>query len=219
MSVLQPPVPILSLPSVVLFPHALLELKVHPEQFDLAVGEWLAEGALWGIATLRDEILSDACEGPASIFRTLGIGCIIHCERENGTIQRLVFEGLMRGRVLQDSAGIGTPAVRVEILRDHVNVEGANRKELAQTFLEMHRAARQVAAAEPELRDPIRQILANHPHPGVIADLLAHRCLTDTYARQSILAEVDVCRRARLVQIQLAHMVAHQSLQPLRRFR
>jgi len=81
------------------------------------------------------------------------------------------------------------------------------------------RVARQVAASEADLRDVIRQVLSSHPHPGVVADLLAHNCVRDLYARQSILAELDVGRRVRLVQIQLAQIINHQTLQPLRRFR
>jgi Lon protease-like protein len=220
MSVLQPLVPIFSLPSVVLFPRALLHLQIPEDQFDTAMGEWLAEGAVWGVATLRGEVkASPLFDEPAYVFRTVGIGCIVHRERENGCVSRLVLEGMARGRILDGCEPATSPAVQVEILRDHVNVEGVHRKELAQTFSEMLRAARRVAAAESELRDPIRRILSSHPHPGVVADLLAHHCVSDTYARQCILAELDVCRRVHLVQIQLAQMVTWQPLQPLRRFR
>jgi len=220
MSVGQPFVPILSLPSAVLFPHAFLHLKVAEDQFDVAMGEWLAEGAIWGVATLRERAkVSSSFDPSASVFRTVGIGCIVHRERENGCVRRLVFEGVARGRIVQEYPAANAPAVQVEILRDHVNVEGSHRKELAQTFAEMVRAARRVAALESGLRDLIRRVLAAHPHPGVVADLLAHHCVDDLYAKQSILAELDVCRRVRLVQVQLARMVSCQSLHPLRRFR
>jgi Lon protease-like protein len=220
MSVLQPVVPMLSLPSVVLFPHSLLDLKLSTEHITYATGEWLAEGALWGIATLRGDAKDPQLGSErGSVFRTVGIGCIIHRERSEGAVRRLVLEGLVRGRILDGCETADVPALQVEILRDHVNVEGAHRKDLAQVFADMVRTARQVAASQPDLRDPIRRILAAHPHPGVVADLLAHRCVADTYAKQSILAELDVCRRIRLVQVQLACMVTRQSLLPLRRFR
>jgi Lon protease-like protein len=220
MSVVQPLIPIFSLPSVVLFPRAFLHLKVPQEQAEISMGEWLAEGAVWGVATLRSEApASPLADDPTPVYRTLGIGCIVHRERENGCVSRVVLEGMARGRILSPSAGRRSSAVEVEILRDHVNIEGSNRKELAQTFGDMLRAARRVAASESELREPIRRVLASHPHPGVVADLLAHSCVRDVYAKQCILAETDVCRRARLVQVQLARMVMWQSLQPLRRFR
>ena len=220
MSVLQPVVPILPLPSVVLFPHALLDLRVAGDQLDGAAGEWLAEGAVWGVATVRANLKAAPLGGlTAPIFRTVGIGCIVHRENDNGRLRRLVLEGLVRGRVLDDCELSLPPAVQVEILRDHVNVEGARRKELAQAFREMVRSARRVAALESDLRDPIRRVLAGHPHPGVVADLLSHYCVKDTYAKQSILSEVDVCRRVRLVQVQLARMATRHSLRPLRHFR
>jgi len=219
MAVLQPVLPILSLPSVVLFPRAFLHLRIAEEHFDLAMGEWLAEGAIWGVATLRGETTASSLDPPVPVFGTVGIGCIVHREREDGYVRRLVLEGMARGRIVEGSSPIQGPAVQVEILRDHVNVEGAHRKELAETFAEMVRVARRLAASEPRLRDPVRRILASHPHPGVVADLLAHYCIDDLYAKQSILAEVDVCRRARLVRIQLANMVSSHSLLPLRRFR
>jgi Lon protease-like protein len=209
-----------ALPSVVLFPRALLHLQVPEEQFDVAMGEWLAEGAIWGVATLRSDAQPAPLFGePAWVFRNVGIGCIVHRERENGRVSRLVLEGMARGKILDCGESEISPAVHVEILRDHVNIEGPHRKELAQTFSDMLRTARRVAEAEPELREPIRRVLASHPHPGVVADLLAHNCVKDVYAKQCILAEVDVCRRARLVQIQLARMVTWQALQPFRRFR
>jgi len=219
-SVLQPIISILTVPSVVLFPHALLDLKVAEGQLDCTAGEWLAEGALWGIATLRGSTPSSVLgHRSAALFRTVGIGHIVHRERSNGCIRRLVLEGLVRGRIVDHGTRPGVPAVQVEILRDLVNVEGARRKDLAREFAEMVRVARQVAASEADLRDVIRQVLSSHPHPGVVADLLAHNCVRDLYARQSILAELDVGRRVRLVQIQLAQIINHQTLQPLRRFR
>jgi len=205
---------------VVLFPRALLHLRVAEDQFDLAMGEWLAEGAIWGVATLRsDAKTASSLEPSAPVFRTVGIGCIVHRERENGCVRRLVLEGVARGKIVTGNPALNGLTVQIEILRDHVNVEGPHRKELAQTFAEMVRAARSVAASVSSLNGLIRRVLASHPHPGVVADLLAHHCIEDAYAKQSILAELDVCRRARLVQIQLARMVSCQSLQPLRRFR
>ena len=215
----QPIIPILSLPSVVLFPRSLVSLQLPDELSDIAMGEWLTEGAIWGVATQRTDGETSTFPGEyPQVFRTVGIGCVVHRERENGRMKRLVIEGMARGKIL-DPDKDPCPAVRVQVLRDYVNIEGSRRQELAHAFAEMVRAARRVAASETGLRDPIRRVLAAHPHPGVVADLLAHRCVSDTYARQCILDELDVCRRARLVQIQLARMVTSQSLQPLRKFR
>lgn len=220
MPIAQPVVPILVVPSAALFPHALLDLKLEPGRLDLSAGEWIAEGAVWGIATRRTTGDDDwrTCRA-LRIFRTIGIGCILHRECEGGSIRRLVLEGMTRARLADDLPVSGTAAVRVEILHDHVNIEGDNRKELAQSFAEMVRMARRLSLLEPHLRDPIRRVLTRHPHPGVVADLLAHHCVKDVYAKQCILAEVDVCRRVKLVQIQLAQMVACPSPRLLRRFR
>jgi len=217
MSVLQPVVPILSLPSAVLFPHALLDLRLSGPQFDRTAGEWLADGAIWGIATLRTNSSPSFELKDGRVFRTLGIGRIVYRERENGLLRRIVLEGLVRGRIKSDFT-TAPATVHVEILRDHVNIEGNNRKDLAQVFSEMVRAARRLAALDPEKRNSIRRVLAAHPHPGVVADLLAHHCINDIYAKQSILDELDVCRRAHLVRIILSRMVTQQSPLPLRRF-
>lgn len=216
MKTLQPIIPILSLPSAVLFPHSLLELKLTDQQLDWSAGEWLADGAVWGIATLRtDSRQLPAGERPA-IFRTLGVGCIVHRERANGLLRRLVVEGMARGQVAADCEVKAAAAIKVEILRDHVNIEGPRRKELAQSFARMVRTARRLASLDAGLRDSIRRVLHKHPHPGVVADLLAHNCITDVYARQSALAELDVCRRVQLVQIQLARMLVSPPRHPLR---
>lgn len=215
MKTLQPIIPVLSLPSAVLFPHCLLELKLTDEYLDWSAGEWLADGAVWGIATLRNgekEILPG--ERPA-IHRVLGVGCIVHREREKGILRRLVVEGMARGQVAGDCEARAAAAVQVEILRDHVNIEGTRRKELARSFSRMVRTARRLASLDDTMRDPIRRVLHKHPHPGVVADLLAHNCIGDIYARQCVLAELDVCRRVQLVQIQLARMLVSPTRHPL----
>ncbi|MCX8036148.1 MAG: LON peptidase substrate-binding domain-containing protein [Candidatus Sumerlaeia bacterium] len=220
MEILQPILPVLTLPSAVLFPRALLDLRIVGNDLGCEAGEWLTEGALWGIATLRvpagGPLIS---RGVGDVCRTLGIGSIIHREKENGCIRRLVIEGLARGRIIADCSTPRIAAVQIEVLRDYVNIEGGQRKNLARAFDEMVRLARQVADAEPVLRAVVRKILTAHPHPGVVADLLAHHCIGDLYTRQCLLAETDVCRRVGLVSIQLAQMIRRQSLHPLRRFR
>jgi hypothetical protein len=216
MPVSQPVVPIISLPKLVLFPRALLSINLdnhwRDERFQVAAGEWFAEGAIWGLVLARDNARTAAANGRFTRpYRTLGVGCIVHREFRENALHRLVFEGIARGRMV-DEFPVGLAAsVRIELLHDCVRTDGPHRKELSAAFAEMVGVARQVAAAEPQLGDKIRDVLARHPHPGVVADLLAHACVRDLYAKQCILEELNVCRRVRMVRIQLAYLLAGQS--------
>lgn len=218
MSVAQPVIPVISLPSAVLFPHALLELNLEGQQLPGSVGEWLAEGAIWGVATWRST--PDASwKSSVSVYRPVGIGQIVHRESADGMVRRLVLEGRFRGRVMGVCQAKVPEAVQVEILQDHVTVDGPHRKELSAAFGKLVRTARRVASSDPELRDAIRRVLSTHPHPGVVADLLAHYCIPDLYAKLCILDELNVCRRVQLTNIQLEQRVAchapHQMRRPL----
>jgi len=216
MPVAQPVVPVISLPHAVLFPHALLSIQVNQktmgERFGVTAGEWFAEGAIWGLAMSRgDARKRRPLDEPVPTYRTLGIGCIVHRECQGGIMRRLVFEGIVRGRIIDSCeipAQVYTSTLRVELLHDCVNTEGPRRKELTRAYSDLVKVARKVATAEPNLRDRIRGILASHPHPGIVADLLANSCLRDSYAKQCILEELNVLRRVQLVRIQMAQMIA-----------
>jgi ATP-dependent Lon protease len=91
--------------------------------------------------------------------------------------------------------------VRVEPLADVMPLD--SRPQVQAATSELVALAEQVARE----REPLRAALTNlenvHLHPGIIADQVASLIVKDPYERQSLLEEREVCRRVRLVCVQL----------------
>ena len=75
----------------------------------------------------------------------------------------------------------------------------------------MVEVARQLARVCPCLAEDLRKAIDDQVYPGALADAIASLVCAESYEKQSVLAERDLCRRIKLVTIQ-ARMRLNQAL-------
>lgn len=198
--------PIFPLTREVLFPHARLPLYIYEPRYISLVHDCLHADQRLGIALIRAR---GARVLPPVLHRFLGLGRIIdHTRLPDGKYNVLV-EGIERVRLAEEIPHIPYRAARLIPLGDRYDT--VMPEDLGELFHEMTRLAQGVVDLLPKYRRPLRSILHGYQHPSIVADLLAFHFIPHPYERQSVLEELDVGRRIRLVSVQLRSLLRRLS--------
>ncbi|MDF3068129.1 MAG: peptidase lon domain protein [Polyangiaceae bacterium] len=194
---------IFPLPSVALFPGALLPLHVFEPRYRELVKEALAGRRIFAVARLQPGYETDY-EGRPPIFDICGVGAIeTYTERKDGRFD-LGLRGLARVRIVEE-----LPPVR------------AFRQVRAEPMRELSPDPALVAAWQsklgtlwrtlaPHLPEPVRDLAAltrDAGTPSAYADRLAAALVADPEATQQLLSEADPSERLRLLTARVQELV------------
>ncbi|MBI1784460.1 LON peptidase substrate-binding domain-containing protein [Candidatus Sumerlaeota bacterium] len=193
-------IPIFPLPNVTFFPQTILPLHIFEQRYRAMTSSCLAGDRLLGVALLREGWQKDYFGHPV-IFKTFGVGKIVDHELLNDGRYNIVVQGLHRVKLVEEHENSPFRVGRVAVLRDE-RIDHL-RAEVTQVQKDLSEACRRLAHAIPKLRSTIQSCWSAHPHPGVIADLVASALVIDPYDRQSILEETDPLRRMKLALVQI----------------
>lgn len=192
--------PIFPLSGEVLFPRARLSLYVYESRYISLVRDCLHADHRFGVALLKGGS-SRTPRGQRPFHRRLGIGRILDADRSPDGNYRIVLEGLKRCRVEEEIPHAPYRVARLQALGDCYDT--ANPEELKEPLRELMRLAEAITERLPRHQRMLRSIFYSYPHPSILADLLAFHLVSGAYDRQSLLEELDVGRRLRLVLVQL----------------
>jgi len=198
--------PIFPLTREVLFPHARLPLYIFEPRYVSLINDCLHADQRLAIALVRTR---RANAGASNLHRFLGVGRIIDHTRMPDGKYNILVEGVERARLIEEIPHNPYRAARLMPLGDRYDT--ILPEDLGDLFHEMTRLAKGVVDFLPKYRRPLRSILHTYQHPSIVADLLAFHFVSHSYDRQSVLAELDVGRRLRLVSIQLRHLIRRLS--------
>ncbi|HEY8089907.1 MAG TPA: LON peptidase substrate-binding domain-containing protein [Polyangiaceae bacterium] len=184
--------PVFPLPSVVLFPRAVLPLHVFEPRYRSMLAHCLATHRCMAMAYVVDG------EEPPGIARVAGVGVVMqHQALPDGRSNILL---LGRARVALDELPFAPPfrRARAQLLADgHTDVSDM---ELAS----LHAAASGFIAEVRRHDANVEFALPTGVDAGGAADLCAHHLVVDPGARQRVLEELDVVARVLLVTTALA---------------
>jgi Lon protease-like protein len=182
------------LPSMVVFPDALVPLKVFEPRYVEMVNDALEDDRLIGMALLKPGYEKDY-DGTPDIYPVVCLGRILQHKRlQNGHIDFWLY-GLERARIDAEieSEGDVYRRARVELLPDRV--EDRDRDRVARQVrraLEMVPGRRSVLH---ELRRLAREVRGVSAAPGRLADAVATVSDLKPKERYDLLAEAGVAKR------------------------
>ena len=191
------------LPNLVLFPHVMQPLHIFEPRY-----RELIEDSLQGDRLIAMALLSPGWEkdylGHPPLFPMACLGQITtYHQLEDGTYNALLL-GLRRVRVTRevDTAQLFRTA-EVEVCEDYYpphQPESSHRlrRQLQDMFL-------QNIPALPEAREQVHQMFESDVSLGVLTDVLGYIMDIHPRAKESLLAELNVYRRAEMI---LDHLVA-----------
>jgi Lon protease-like protein len=190
---LPPQVPVMPLPSAVLFPHALLPLYIFEPRYREMLEHALNQHRMFCVTLVKPSCLD--WHAPEDFFHLATVGLIRACVgRGNGT-SNLILQGLQRVRFTKFEQEMPFPVAKIDVVesRDATTVET---EALAEKVLELYRKLKHDGRKLPAKVD---RYLSQLHDVEMLADLVASTFVSDPLRRQRVLEESSINQRLRLV--------------------
>jgi Lon protease-like protein len=187
-------IPLFPLPTVVLFPRAVLPLHIFEERYKEMTATALAGDKQVAMALLKPGWEKDYYHRPA-IEPVVCVGTILSHERLPDGKYNFLLQGHTRARVIREVGNRSYRLAELEPLRQTSDLEidlGEDRQRLDRVF-------RPALLGGTPVGRQFRQLLAGPMRTSDIADLIAFNYLDDVPLKQSLLEETDVRRRVRRI--------------------
>jgi ATP-dependent Lon protease len=191
------------LPNLVLFPHVMQPLRIFEPRYRELLEDALAGDGLIAMAALTPGWEKDYGGRPA-LYPIACLGRITaHCRLPDGTYNVLLL-GLRRVRLLKELPSMRRFREAEAELCDDVCPprSSAKRKSVRQ---QLRDAILHVLPALPEAQEQLDQLLGNKMPLGMLTDVMGYILDIGTPQKLSLLAEMNVVRRAELL---LQHLSA-----------
>jgi Lon protease-like protein len=198
---------IFPLPSVQLFPHALLPLHVFEPRYRELVRDCLAGDQRMAVAALAPGYEAQYHERPP-VRAVCGIGELVAHEPLPDGRSNIILKGLGRGRIVEElPPAHAYRVVRFELLDDEYGA-GLDLDAMVRTLVLL---ADQLALRLPSGGDTLRELARSQAGPAALSDVLAAALISDGDERQLLLETIDVARRVDRVQAELVAILGRFS--------
>jgi ATP-dependent Lon protease len=185
------------LPDLVVFPHAMQPLHIFEPRYCEMLDDALASDRLIAMATLAGGVQSLHIQQP-TIHATVCIGKIVsHVEAEDGR-HNILLIGAKRATVRRELLTNRSFRIAdVDVASDfHPPGDMTEYFELKRQVLEAFSA---IIPASATVQQNLHELMAGQMGLGPITDIISFTLPLSTAAKLSLLAESDVCQRARLL--------------------
>lgn len=185
------------LPNLVLFPHVMQPLHIFEPRYRDLLEDALADDRLIAMAALAPGWQSDY-DGRPALYPTACLGRILACcQLDDGTYNVLLL-GLCRVRLLRELATSRQFRVaEAELRGDECSAGSLTRQGVLRR--KIREAILRILPTLPEVEEQLDQLLGSDVPLGVLTDVVAFMLDINLGQKQSLLAEVDVLRRAKLL--------------------
>ncbi len=187
-------VPVMPLPGGLLFPHALLPLRIFEMRYQAMLAHALATDRMFCV-TMIDPPSSDW--DSADDFRHVAtVGLIRACVAGDGGTSNLILQGLQRVRFMRFLQNDPFPIAEIRPLTSRPARSPRESDALGARVLDFYRKFKESGREFPLKVD---RYLSDLGDPEMLADLMAATFVSDPLRRQEVLEELSVTQRLRLV--------------------
>jgi Lon protease-like protein len=191
--ILPEEVPVMPLPGVLLFPHALLPLYIFEPRYRAMLEHALNQNRMFAVTLLKPQ--RSQWHSTDDFFHIAGVGLIRACvERSDGT-SNLILQGLSRVRFTGFEQAVPFPIASIERLESDY-LCSVETEALSVKVLELYA---KLKGNGRELPAKIDQYLSDLGDPELLADLVASTFISDASRRQHVLEELSVNQRLRIL--------------------
>lgn len=185
--------PIFPLENVVLFPRSVLPLHIFEPRYRAMVRDALERERLIGMALLKEGWEKDY-EGCPEIFTISGMGRIIQQKRLDDGKYNILLRGLKRVKILEETQQHPYRIARVRILEDIPGPgDPAAEEKMRLRLLSLFS---RFLDGEPEIKAKVWSSLESMTDLGIVSDFLAAFVKADIRAKQGLLEERQIVKRA-----------------------
>jgi len=186
-------VPVMPLNGVLLFPNALLPLHIFEPRFRQMLAHALGDGRMMCVALVRPECQS--WETSSDFFAISTVGLIRACVGRSDGTSDLILQGIRRVKFSEFEQEKPFPIARIKPLKTHTSLT-VETDALAAKVLEFYFRLKKSGR---ELPEKIDQYLSEMSDPELLADLVAATFIGDPGRRQTLLEELNLNQRLRLL--------------------
>ena len=200
-------VPLFPLPSVVLFPRAVLPLHIFEERYKEMTADALAGNRQVAMALLKPGWEKNYYQRP-EIAPVVCVGFILSHEKLADGKYNFLLQGHSRARVVRELGGRSYRVAELEPVRQVNDLD----VDLEEERRQLTRIFRPATLGGTPVGRQFRQLLAGPVRTADVADVVAFNYIDDVALKQSLLEEADARRRVRRI---IESVEAnHPSLQP-----
>ena len=182
------------LPNLVLFPHVLQPLHIFEPRYRELLEEAMADDRLIAMGLLMPGWEADY-EGRPPILPMACLGRVASCQQLPDGRYNVLLAGLKRASIFKElPASKSFRVARVRLKEDRYPIEGAAARPALQRHLLQVFAEKLPRSAE--MREQFDHLLATQISLGTLTDILAYSIDLAVGAKQRLLSELDVDRRA-----------------------
>ena len=186
-------VPVMPLPGVLLFPHALLPLHIFEPRFREMLVHALDDDRMLCVALVRPE--RSQWRTSEDFYEVSTVGLIRACVGRSDGTSDLILQGIHRVKFSEFEQEAPFPIARIKPLETRTTLT-VETDALAAKVLEFYAQLRNTGR---ELPEKIDQYLSEMSDPETLADLIASTFVSDATRRQRLLEELDLNQRLRLL--------------------
>ena len=186
-------VPVMPLPSAVLFPHALLPLHIFESRYQQMLEHALQRHRMFCVALVEPN--RPQWTSTEDFFHIATVGLIRACVASDDGTSNLILQGLQRVRFTGFKHETLFPVAQIEAL-DSIVSSTVKTEALGAKVLELYEKFK---VAGRQLPDRIDRYLSDLSNPEMLADLMAATFINDPLRRQQVLEELSIDQRLRLV--------------------
>jgi len=186
-------VPVMPLPGVLLFPHALLPLYIFEPRFREMLEHALNRDRMFAVALLKPQ--KTRWESSDDFFPIAGVGLIRACVGRGDGTSNLILQGLERVRFASFEQEHPFPLASIEQLESDYT-SSVETEALSAKVLELYSKFKREGR---ELPAKVDKYLSDLGDPEMLADLVASTFISDPLRKQRILEELSVNQRLRLL--------------------
>ncbi|MFH0794265.1 MAG: LON peptidase substrate-binding domain-containing protein [bacterium] len=198
-------IPIFPLPNVVFFPRTQLPLHIFEPRYRQLTKDCLNGDRILGVVMLKNGWERNYYDSP-DCFKMLGIGRIVEHEELPDGLYNIVLQGLCRARILTELQQRPYRLAQVQILRE--DFKQYERDEILDEVRQLRKNCRRLAEAIPQYAELMEKICSKSSRPALFVDLIANHFVLESYDRQSLLSELNILRRLRLVRVQIKEILS-----------
>ena len=191
--ILPEQVPVMPLPGVLLFPHALLPLYIFEARYRDMLEHALNQNRMFAVALLKPP--RTQWHSTEDFFPIAGVGLIRACVGRGDGTSNLILQGLSRVRFTSFDQESPFPIASIERLESKY-ISSVETEALSVKVLELYS---KLKGAGREFPARIDQYLSDLGDPEMLADLVASTFISDALRRQHILEELSVNQRLRIL--------------------
>jgi len=190
--------PILPIRNIVVFPGTVMPLNIGRPRSKALLDEVMPGDKIIGVLTQRNSSIDDP--SAEDLYQTGVICVILKLFKLPDQNQSIIVHGIARFRVKELVRNDPFMLGNIEIIED----AAVDTKDLEALAASVRVQANRVIELSPNTPDEAQQVLAGITAPSNLADFLAANVNADTSEKQTMLEELNVERRLRLVAAKLA---------------